>query len=47
MEIMPASRSDVDLADKLLALQAQIDTDAYVWSAERVRAAGLGPPPGE
>ncbi len=45
MEIMLASRSDSDLADKLRALQARIDTLAHVWSAERVRAAGLEPHP--
>ncbi|KUR79760.1 TetR/AcrR family transcriptional regulator [Novosphingobium sp. FSW06-99] len=45
IEIMLASRSDPDLAEKLRALQAQIDTQAHAWSAQRVRDAGFEPHP--
>lgn len=45
MEIMLASRSDPELAQKLRELQAQIDTQAHKWSEERIRAAGIEPHP--
>ncbi|WP_035037604.1 TetR/AcrR family transcriptional regulator [Caulobacter sp. AP07] len=45
MEIMLASRSEPDLAEKLRAQQKRIDERAHEWSAERVRAAGLEPAP--
>ena len=45
MEIMLASRSDLDLAGQLRTLQKTIDERAHQWSAERVRAAGLTPVP--
>ena len=41
MEIMLASRSDPDLADKLRAIQSQIDREAHAWVMERQEAAGL------
>jgi AcrR family transcriptional regulator len=45
MEIMLASRSDPDLAEKLRTLQKRIDKRAHEWSAERVRATGREPVP--
>lgn len=45
MEIMLASRSDPELAEKLRAQQKLIDERAHQWSAERIRAAGLDPIP--
>ncbi len=41
MEIMLASRSDPDLADKLRTIQSQIDREAHAWVLERQEAAGL------
>jgi len=41
MEIMLASRSDLDLADKLRALQQQIDIEAHAWVVERHQAVGV------
>lgn len=41
MEIMLASRSDLDLADKLRALQQQIDVEAHAWVVERHQAVGV------
>lgn len=45
MEILLASRSDSDLAEKLSKAQSQIDTRAHKWSGERIRAAGIEPHP--
>lgn len=45
MEIMLASRSDPDLADKLRIAQSRIDQRAHEWSKERIRAAGVEPHP--
>ncbi len=45
MEIMLASRSDPELGEQLRALQKTIDERAHLWSAERIRAAGLTPAP--
>ena len=45
MEVMLASRSDPDLAEKLRALQSGIDERAHLWSRERLVAAGLEPHP--
>jgi AcrR family transcriptional regulator len=45
MEIMLASRSDADLAEKLSRAQTQIDTRAHKWSGDRIRAAGIEPHP--
>jgi AcrR family transcriptional regulator len=45
MEIMLASRSEPELAEPLRTLQKSIDDRAHLWSAERVRAAGLTPVP--
>jgi len=45
MEIMLASRSDPELGEQLRALQKAIDERAHLWSAERIRAAGLTPVP--
>lgn len=45
MEIMLASRSDPELAEKLRLLQSQIDKQAHSWSAQRVRDAGRTPHP--
>jgi AcrR family transcriptional regulator len=45
MEIMLASRSEPDLADQLRVLQKRIEDRAHLWSAERIRAAGLKPVP--
>jgi len=41
MEIMLASRSDRELADRLRALQRNIDVDAHHWIVERIESAGL------
>ena len=41
MEIMLASRSDPDLAQRLRKMQTRIDTAAHAWIVERHRAAGL------
>jgi AcrR family transcriptional regulator len=45
MEIMLASRSDPELAEKLRELQSQIDVQAHKWSEERIRATGIEPHP--
>lgn len=45
IEIMLASRSDPDLAERLRRLQRAIDARAHAWSAERIRAAGIPPHP--
>lgn len=45
MEVMLASRSDPELAEKLRALQSGIDERAHLWSRERIQAAGLEPHP--
>ncbi len=45
MEVMLASRSDPELAEKLRALQSGIDDRAHLWSRERLLAAGLEPHP--
>ena len=45
MEIMLASRSDADLAERLRRSQTRIDKYAHRWSRERVRAAGFAPHP--
>lgn len=45
MEIMLASRSDPELAEKLREIQTQIDGQAHKWSADRIRAAGVEPHP--
>lgn len=41
MEIMLASRSDPELAERLREMQTRIDTEAHAWIVERHRAAGL------
>jgi AcrR family transcriptional regulator len=41
MEIMLASRSDPELADKLREIQAGIDQSSHPWIVERLEAAGL------
>jgi AcrR family transcriptional regulator len=41
MEIMLASRSDPDLADKLRVIQQQIDIQAHEWVLERIQAAKI------
>ncbi|MFM0503530.1 TetR/AcrR family transcriptional regulator [Paraburkholderia caffeinilytica] len=41
MEIMLASRSDKELADKLRTIQRAIDIRAHQWLVERLDAAGL------
>ncbi len=41
MEIMLASRSDPDLAERLREMQTRIDAAAHAWIVERHRAAGL------
>lgn len=41
MEIMLASRSDLELADKLRSIQMQIDKEAHEWVVERHVAAGI------
>ncbi|MEW6346225.1 MAG: TetR/AcrR family transcriptional regulator [Paraburkholderia sp.] len=41
MEIMLASRSDEELADKLRTIQHSIDVRAHDWVIERLEAAGL------
>jgi AcrR family transcriptional regulator len=41
MEIMLASRSDPELADRLREMQMKIDAAAHAWIVERHRAAGL------
>lgn len=41
MEIMLASRADPELAEKLRAIQLQIDDEAHTWVSERRLAAGL------
>lgn len=41
MEIMLASRSDPELADKLREIQAGIDRVSHPWIVERLEAAGL------
>jgi AcrR family transcriptional regulator len=45
MEVLLASRSDAELAEKLTRAQTQIDTRAHKWSGDRVRAAGIKPHP--
>ncbi len=45
IEIMLASRSDPDLAERLRELQSGIDERAHNWSSERIRAAGIQPHP--
>ena len=45
IEIMLASRSDPDLAEKLRLAQYRIDQRSHEWSDERVRAAGFEPHP--
>ncbi|WP_267382904.1 MULTISPECIES: TetR/AcrR family transcriptional regulator [unclassified Sphingomonas] len=45
VEIMLASRSEPDLAEKLRALQSAIDVRAHEWSNVRIRAAGFEPHP--
>lgn len=40
-EIMLASRSDPELAERLRTMQAEIDEVAFAWTARRRRAAGL------
>lgn len=45
MEIMLASRSDLELADKLRALQQQIDHEAHTWVLGRHQAVGVQPRP--
>ncbi len=41
MEIMLASRSDPELADKLRTMQTAIDTRAHQWIVDRIASAGL------
>jgi len=41
MEIMLASRSDPDLADKLRVMQSAIDIRAHQWIVERLADAGI------
>jgi AcrR family transcriptional regulator len=41
MEIMLASRSDPELADRLREMQTKIDAESHAWIVERHRAAGL------
>ena len=41
IEIMLASRSDSELADKLRAIQSQIDLEAHAWVVERQATAGI------
>lgn len=41
MEIMLASRSDLELAAKLRTIQTQIDSEAHEWIVERHVAAGV------
>jgi AcrR family transcriptional regulator len=41
MEIMLATRSDPELADRLREMQMRIDAEAHAWIVERHRAAGL------
>jgi AcrR family transcriptional regulator len=41
MEIMLASRSDADLAEKLRVIQQQIDIQAHEWVLERLQSAGI------
>ena len=41
MEIMMASRSDRDLADKLRTVQRALDVRAHQWIIERLESAGL------
>jgi AcrR family transcriptional regulator len=43
MEIMLASRSDPELAEKLRVIQQKIDVQAHAWVLERRRQAGLAP----
>jgi AcrR family transcriptional regulator len=45
MEIMLATRSDSELADRLRDMQIRIDAEAYRWMTERRRAAGLAERP--
>lgn len=45
MEIMLASRSDSDLADKLRAMQVAIDARAHQWIVDRMKDAGLSDRP--
>ena len=45
MEIMLASRSEPDLAEKLRVAQGKIDQRAHEWSKDRIRAAGVEPHP--
>ena len=40
-EIMLAARSDDDLADKLHAMQTEIDIRSHAWIVEQIEAAGL------
>lgn len=41
MEIMLASRSDSNLAEKLRVIQQQIDIEAHAWVLERLQAARI------
>jgi AcrR family transcriptional regulator len=41
MEIMLASRSDRELADKLRAMQAAIDVRSHQWIVDRLTSAGI------
>lgn len=43
MEIMLASRSDPELAERLREMQTRIDAESHAWIVERHRAAGLEP----
>ncbi|WP_304177670.1 TetR/AcrR family transcriptional regulator [Phenylobacterium aquaticum] len=45
MEIMLASRSDPQLAERLRDMQMRIDTAAHAWIQDRRRAAGLAEHP--
>ncbi len=45
MEIMLATRSDPELAERLREMQTRIDATAHAWIVERHRAAGLAERP--
>jgi AcrR family transcriptional regulator len=45
MEIMLASRSDPELAQRLRVMQGRIDAQAFAWMRERYRAAEVAPRP--
>lgn len=45
IEIMLASRSDLELAQRLRTIQGRINEQSFDWMKERYRAAGLEPRP--